>query len=155
MLTEMRPSIEWRWQVCPPMDHPPIDFLHVPTHVYVQVDGKQHFRSGMHGVPTTQQQQSDESSIVRMWHAGMALVRLHHADVASGVARSTMREVLEFREAGYPGPLLVLTPSYNPGPTVGSGRVDDPWYFVNNILQSLENAVHEIRADGSIWAFYV
>ncbi len=153
--TSLRPARQWRWQVCPPLDHPPVDFWHEAADVYVQVDGKQHFSGGMHGVPAAAQQAADLRSIEALWEAGAALVRVHHADLAGGAATGpaavVVQAALAFKEAGRQGALLAFTPSYNPGPAVAAGRMLDPWYWLNHLAEVLPMARRIMRADGSVW----
>lgn len=150
---------EWRWQVCPPAGPhfptrpKPLDFLHAPTGVYFKVDGQQHFKGGMHGVPSTRQQQIDIESMVAVWREGGALVRLHHADLAGAAkaARATAEAALQYRKANPLGPLLILTPSYNPGPVIGTTRFEDPWYFINRLPTIFGSAPAVINSNGSMW----
>ena len=153
MLAVLRPGREWRWQVCPPLPAParpkPLDFMHVPTAIYLEVDGKQHFSGGMHGVPCDEQQRIDVEWMQKLWAMGAALVRVHHADVGPA-AVAVVRKALALREAGSTGPLLLLTPSYNPGPAVAHGRVLDPWAFINALQGVLGAATRTIDSNGAV-----
>lgn len=150
ILSALSPAAEWRWEVKRPWRHAPVDFFHAPTRVCFEVDGPHHFHSKMRGVPTNAQQQRDFDSCVAAWEAGAALVRLHHADLASGGARAAARTAIEQRRAGCSGSLLILSPSYIPVAAVRQGRVDDPWFFLSTLERKLLTARRHTDAHGCV-----
>jgi hypothetical protein len=155
LFAALHPAREWRWQVCPPFASgrpKPFDFLHAPTATYIEVDGRHHFYGGIHNVPTAEQQRVDVEMMAAVWRLGAALVRLHYHDLAgaAGAADATVRAALD-RRGRRGGPLLVLSPCYNPGPAVARGRVLDPWCFIAELSGLLGGARRHIDDAGRVW----
>jgi hypothetical protein len=155
LLTKLGSVRDWRWQYRPLLPGwPPktVDFWHARLNVYMEVDGRQHFYGGMHCVPSDEQQQKDIQTIIALWQAGAALVRVHYADLAGDAAgaRVAVRTAISYRAINGTRPLLVLSPSYTPGPMVASDRVLEPWYFITSIGDRLEMAQRVIDDYGCI-----
>lgn len=145
LLPAAAPMPEWRWQFCPLLPGAalaPTDFYHPPTGTHLEVDGQQHFTSAMHHAPTPQQQLRDIQKTVALWAAGVALVRIHHADLAgSGAAAAEAAAyAVRTRAHGYCGPLLVLTPTYAPTTGVAHDRGLQAWWFLPHLQQQVLGA---------------
>lgn len=76
----------------------------------VEVDGQQHFVSGMHGITPHNQRAVDERKDSAAWQQGRMLLRLHHADKrfwAQKIEQAVRRATFPARNR-----FLFYTPSY-------------------------------------------
>lgn len=153
LLFDLRQAREWRWQVCPPLKSGKqwvFDFMHAGTGILYEVDGKQHCVGGMHGVPAAEQQRRDIEKMRDVWVSGGLFVRMHHADLGAGGARTAILHAFAHKEAGSTGPLVVFSPSYNPTVAVTKDEVLHPWYFITELETYFIQSMRVTASDGCI-----
>lgn len=127
-----------------------LDFFLPAPRLAIQVDGEGHFTKRMFGEPTAAQRATDLRMAAWAWQQGLALLRVHHADVSTHLA-PLIGSMHTHRAAHPTTPLLVLTCSFAMGAATSQPGTCPAACYIEALARTLPDACARTGPVASLW----